>query len=148
VQQATAPTTITVQTQPVPDQRVAVTQNPNAPVSLLQGTQPLVIAPVSSPAARPTQTASIPTQSSGTSAPYYVQLSSQRSADAARSTMAEITRLYGNILGGTELQVQLVDLGDRGIFYRVKAPAASAADANDLCNRVKAAGGDCFVRAD
>ncbi len=148
VQQATAPTTITVQTQPVPDQRVAVTQNPNAPVSLLQGTQPLVIAPVSSPATRPTQTASIPTQSSGTSAPYYVQLSSQRSADAARSTMAEITRLYGNILGGTELQVQLVDLGDRGIFYRVKAPAASAADANDLCNRVKAAGGDCFVRAD
>ncbi|MEX0860761.1 MAG: SPOR domain-containing protein, partial [Cucumibacter sp.] len=135
--------------QPVPTgQPVNIAVIEPAPVADVSG-EPVPLMAGANPAV-PTQTASLTATpiASASSAPYYVQLSSQRSETAARSTVDEIRRLYGNIIGSTRLEIQLVDLGDRGVFYRVKAPAASAAAATALCNQIKVAGGDCFVRAD
>ncbi|MBU1335366.1 MAG: SPOR domain-containing protein [Alphaproteobacteria bacterium] len=78
-------------------------------------------------------------------APAYVQLASQRSeADARASAQAMVTR-FGPLFGGANLEVQRVDLGERGIYYRVRVPANSLQEANSICTNVKAAGGDCFT---
>tara|TARA_R110002020_G_scaffold2136_24_gene9853 strand:+ start:4462 stop:6537 length:2076 start_codon:yes stop_codon:yes gene_type:complete len=81
----------------------------------------------------------------GDTAPAYVQLASQRSeADARQSAQNMVTR-YGPLFGGANLEVQRVDLGARGIYYRVRVPASSLEQANLICTNVKAAGGDCFT---
>lgn len=100
-------------------------------------TQPA--APVAQPA---TQT---PAASSGGNAAAYVQLASQRSEDAARQSAQAIATRYGVLFGGASLEIQRVDLGERGIYYRVLVPANSRESAANICTNVKAAGGDCFL---
>ena len=90
--------------------------------------------------------ASAPPVINGTQAPAYVQLSSQRSVDGARSSMAEIQRRYSSALAGNVLEIQQVELGDKGTYFRVRMPANSIETANRVCGDVKNAGGDCFVR--
>ncbi|MBU1305433.1 MAG: SPOR domain-containing protein [Alphaproteobacteria bacterium] len=106
---------------------------PTAAATEVPAQQP-VAETVATPAAAPTSTA-----------PAYVQLSSQRTeADARASAQAMVTR-YGPLFGGANLEVQRVDLGAKGIYYRVRVPAASAEQAGMICTNVKAAGGDCFI---
>lgn len=90
-----------------------------------------------------TPSASTTTAAVGTA---YVQLSSQRSPEAANQSLAEAERRFGNLLTGGPLEVQRIDLDDRGTFYRVRMPANSLETANDVCTSIKANGGDCFVR--
>ena len=81
----------------------------------------------------------------GNTAPAYVQLASQRSeADARQSAQNMVTR-YGPLFAGANLEVQRVDLGAKGVYYRVRVPASSIEQANMICTNVKAAGGDCFT---
>lgn len=75
----------------------------------------------------------------------YVQLASQQTEEAARKLAEEIASRFGPLFAGADLEVQRVDLGQRGVFYRVRVSAPSPAAANVLCDRVKSAGGDCFV---
>lgn len=98
--------------------------------------------------AAPAQTATPFAVASGSSAPAYVQLSSQRTPDAANRSLNEVKSRYADQLGGNELEVQQVDLGERGIFFRVRMPAQSVENANSVCANIKASGGDCFVRTD
>lgn len=81
-------------------------------------------------------------------APYFVQLSSQRSAVEALAVAEELTTRLSTILGPSRLEVRRVDRGDREVFYRVVAPIRSLVEATDLCNAIKVAGADCFVRAE
>jgi hypothetical protein len=109
-------------------------------------------APVSTPAT-PAPTASqpqaaAPQQAAATSsggASSYVQLASQRSEEAARQSAQAIATRYGVLFGGANLEIQRVDLGERGIYYRVLVPAASRESAANICTNVKAAGGDCLL---
>ena len=78
-------------------------------------------------------------------APAYVQLASQRSEAEARQTAANLVTRYGPLFAGQNMEVQRVDLGAKGIFYRVRVPANSAQEASSICTNVKAAGGDCFT---
>lgn len=75
----------------------------------------------------------------------YVHLSSQRTEEAARESAEQIIARFGPLFDGADLEVQRVDLGQQGIFYRIRVPASSPAAANLMCERLKAAGGDCFV---
>lgn len=100
-------------------------------------------APVPAPATPVAATNAAPASTS--SAPAYVQLSSQRSEEAARQSAVTIASRFGGLFGGVSPQVSRVDLGERGIFYRVLLPADSLQTANAVCNNVKAAGGDCFA---
>ncbi|GGE80760.1 SPOR domain-containing protein [Stappia taiwanensis] len=77
---------------------------------------------------------------------YVVQVSSQRSQAQAQTAFDDLQRRYGSVLGGVTPVIQKADLGDRGTFYRVRIPAGSRDNAISLCERLKAAGGDCFVR--
>ncbi|WP_082560908.1 SPOR domain-containing protein [Devosia sp. Root685] len=106
-------------------------------------TAPAQSLPAAAPAVeQPQPVAAAPT---GNSAPAYVQLSSQRTEEAARQTAQQIATRFGSLFGGASLEVQRVDLGDRGIFYRVRVPANSLQDANTICSNVKSNGGDCFT---
>lgn len=101
-------------------------------------TTPVATAPV----ATATNTNALTTTNS---APAYVQLASQRTAETAQQSLAAAQSRFGNVLV-SPLEVQRVDLADRGIFFRVRMPADSIAIANTVCSDVKLNGGDCFVR--
>jgi hypothetical protein len=81
----------------------------------------------------------------GSSAPAYVQLSSQRDENVAQQSLVGINSRYGKLLKGILPEVQRVDLGSRGIYYRVRVPTDSLNSANYLCSQIKTAGGDCIV---
>jgi hypothetical protein len=74
-----------------------------------------------------------------------VQVSSQKSEEAARSTFRDLQARYPGILGAYQADIQRADLGDRGIYYRVRVGPFSGADAQRLCDNLKAAGGDCII---
>lgn len=108
-------------------------------------TTPAATTPVAAPVAATPTPAPSAVSAPVSSAPAYVQLASQRSEEAARETAQSIASRFGPIFNGANLEVQRVDLGERGIFYRVRVPADSLQSANSLCNNIKAAGGDCFT---
>ena len=127
------------------------TAAPSNTIDLISGaaTQQAPQAPaatVSTPASTQASATPVATGTAGSEAPAYVQLSSQRSLDAANVTLATIGEKYRGLFNGAEPIIKQVDLGERGIYYRVLVPANSLADASGVCSSVKSAGGDCFVR--
>jgi len=76
----------------------------------------------------------------------WVQMASRRSEAAANQSALTLQTKYAAVLGSAKLEVQRIDLGDRGIFYRVLLPAASLNEASAVCSAIKGAGGDCFTR--
>ena len=74
-----------------------------------------------------------------------VQVSSQRSQEAAQATFRDLQTRYPSILGGYDANIQRADLGDRGIYYRVRVGPLASADAQSLCAELKSAGGDCIL---
>jgi hypothetical protein len=74
-----------------------------------------------------------------------VQISSQRSEDAARATYRDLQTRYPNILGKYEVNLQRADVPVRGTFFRVRVGPFSATDAQHLCDDLKSAGGDCVL---
>jgi len=122
---------------------------------------PVATAPVSAPLVNPNDAAvdliaSTATQTSApapstavvstSSSPAYVQLSSQRSEATARLSLAELKARYSSIFNGVEPEIQKANLVDKGVYYRVRVPANSLANANQICANIKSAGGECFVR--
>jgi len=75
----------------------------------------------------------------------YVQLSSQpTSADAQSSLRTTQNRLSG-VLNGRTLEIRQVDLGARGIWYRVVLPTGSFSEATQTCASLKANGTECVA---
>lgn len=74
-----------------------------------------------------------------------VQVSSQRTEDAARATFRDLQARYPSILGPYDVNIQRADIPDRGTFFRVRVGPFSASDAQRLCNDLKSAGGDCIL---
>ena len=78
---------------------------------------------------------------------YLIQLLSVKDEAGARGAWAKLQGKYPALLGGEALNLQQADLGERGIYYRVRTGAFdSKAGANALCGKLKAAGQDCIVR--
>ncbi len=102
----------------------------------------VAVAPEPETAPEPEPAATPPTAASG----FVVQIASQTSQEAAEATFASLQRSYGSVLGGLEPNIQRADLGEKGIYYRVRVgPWAERADAVNVCEALQAAGGDCFV---
>jgi hypothetical protein len=79
------------------------------------------------------------------SAAAYVQLSSSPTQADAEASLRSLSTRFGSLFGGNQLVVQSADLGQKGIWYRVKLPSASFGDAGQTCAQIKAIGGDCIV---
>lgn len=131
---ATAPTPVTAVVDPVN----ALIDNAAAQTPATAPVAAATEQPVTVPGA--TEVAAL-----GNDAPAYVQLASQRSEAEARQTAQSLVTRYGPLFGGANMEVQRVDLGAKGVFYRVRVPATSLDQANNICVNVKAAGGDCFT---
>jgi hypothetical protein len=80
-------------------------------------------------------------------APWGVQLAGNFSKAIALATYGRARQRYASIIG--ELQPMIIGtrLRSRGTraFYRVRVPAHSRNEANELCNRIHGIGGDCVV---
>ena len=90
----------------------------------------------------PAATSNTPAANTGE---YMVQLSSQRSEEGARTNFRRQQQRYSS-LAGYSLNIQRADLGDRGVYHRVRVGPFARSAANSLCARVKSQGGDCIVR--
>ena len=78
---------------------------------------------------------------------YMVQLSASRSRARARAVFAGLQAEHDDLLGRRDPFILRVDLGDRGIFYRVNvAGFATKAAADNFCADMKKRGQDCLVR--
>ncbi len=77
---------------------------------------------------------------------FLVQLAALRAEDGARPAWARLQKAHPALLGDRELTIQEVDLGDRGIFFRVQAGFfTDRAGARGLCSALKTRGQDCLV---
>jgi len=76
---------------------------------------------------------------------YTVQISSQPSAALAQQSATDLSRRFGNLLGGRAISIQQAEIEGRGTFHRVRVAASGRDDAVALCEALKRAGGSCFV---
>ena len=78
--------------------------------------------------------------------PYVVQLAALKSQDGVRLAWGRLQKAHTALLSERELAIQEIDLGARGIFYRVQAGYfPDRASALELCTALKARGQDCLV---
>jgi hypothetical protein len=119
----------------------------NAPLSLTPDANAPQPAPAAAPrAAAPQRIASAPASSNG-SGGYAVQISSQRSEADAQAAFRNMQGRYPSQLGGKPVMIRRADLGSKGVYYRAMVgPFANAGEATELCNSLKAAGGQCIVQ--
>ena len=73
---------------------------------------------------------------------FSVQLAAPGSEAEAKSTASRLSQKYSDALGGTRVTFQKA--ADKSV-YRVRAAGMSRDDAVSACEKIKAAGGACFV---
>lgn len=74
-----------------------------------------------------------------------MQIASQPTEEAARSSYQALARRYGNVLNGREVNIVRAEIEGRGTFWRVRVGASDRNEAIRLCESYKSAGGTCFV---
>jgi hypothetical protein len=75
-----------------------------------------------------------------------VQLSAQRTEEEAQSAFRAAQSKY-SVLAGYQLLVRKKDQGGRGVFYAAQVDPLARDEATGLYNRIKSAGGNCFIQA-
>jgi cbb3-type cytochrome oxidase subunit 3 len=93
-------------------------------------------------AAVPASTETAPGTAAGT---VQVRLGSLRSPDAAREEWQRLKRANGDLLGDLRANAVSVDLGEKGIYYRIMAGPLDEAAAEKLCNEMKRRSHGCIV---
>jgi hypothetical protein len=92
-------------------------------------------------------TSAAPMAASVSDGGYAVQVTSERNESNAQAALQALQVKYPNQLRGRQPIIRRVDLGAKGIYYRVLiSPFASVDEAAGLCSRLKAAGGNCIVQ--
>ncbi len=96
---------------------------------------------------KPVQTAAVKPKPAAPAAvrrsEWVVQVSSQRTPEAAQSSFTNLRNRF-SVLQGRPMSVQRANVNG-ATFYRVRVQTSSRNDANQLCSRLQAAGGSCFV---
>ncbi|MFN4090640.1 MAG: SPOR domain-containing protein, partial [Alphaproteobacteria bacterium] len=79
---------------------------------------------------------------------FRVQIASLRSEDEARAAWERTRRAHSDLLGRMEPTIERVDLGARGIYFRLQAgPLSEKTLADMLCSQLKARNVGCIVVA-
>ncbi len=121
-------------TTPVKTTAKAAKQVPHAPLSLApppKGTR-VATAHVEAPAAR------------SSAGGWAVQLGWRSSPALAQQAAQSYSARYGNVLGGAAPHVVPGESGGKQI-YRIRVSAGERSNATGLCEKIKTAGGSCFV---
>ena len=75
----------------------------------------------------------------------FVQLSAQKSENTAKSTYHDLQAKFSTIFGKLDPNIQRADLGDKGVYYRLRIGPFASAEARKICGSYQAAGGNCFI---
>lgn len=115
------------------------------------GNAPMAITPQAAPAAAPAPAArtamTTPVPSAAETGGYVVQLSAQKTPEEARASFRAMQSKYPSVLSDRQVLVKKKDLGAKGIYYGSQVgPFASRDSAIQLCESLKAAGGNCLVQ--
>ena len=80
-------------------------------------------------------------------APWGVQIAANFSRARALDSYRRESRLFAGVLGDVQPMIIGTRLRARGRapFYRVRVPAQTRAEANELCGKIRNAGGNCVV---
>jgi len=76
-----------------------------------------------------------------------IQLASAKSEDVAKSTWAKLQAAHGDVLTNLRMQPTKVDLGDKGVWYRVQAGPLDEKQAHSVCGTLKSRKTDCVAVA-
>ncbi|WP_088345470.1 MULTISPECIES: SPOR domain-containing protein [Rhodomicrobium] len=89
-------------------------------------------------------------ESAGGTGNFFVQIAARNDQDAAMTAFASLQQKYAGVLGNHSPSVRKVDLGDKGVWYRLLVgPLESKTDAEELCKQLQTAGmKNCFARKD
>jgi cell division septation protein DedD len=78
---------------------------------------------------------------------YVVQISASHTHEEATAALRAAQARYADVLGGRHSQVKQKKSGENATVYAAQfGPFASRAEAAELCQRLKSAGGTCFVQ--
>lgn len=80
-----------------------------------------------------------------TSSPWAVQISSQRSREAADASFKNLQKKFPSLLSGQSVDIRQAQITGKGTFFRVRVQAGSKQAATSFCTRFKSSGGSCFV---
>lgn len=124
---------------------------PAAPAARPAQTSTATAAPTPKPpVARPTQVASTQpvaaaeTTETASSGGFAVQLAAPGSEQEARDTASRLSRRFAGELGDMKPAIRKAEVNGKTI-YRVRVGSLSREDATSLCEKLKAAGGQCFI---
>ncbi len=123
---------------------------PPAPLPTPAAPRPQQAAPTPAPAApvaRPATPAPSPQVAAAPAAGgIRIQLASVRSQADAQREWERLRRQHGDVLGNLTASFPTVDLGDRGMFWRIQAGGFASADAAQAaCAALRARGAGCNV---
>jgi len=75
-----------------------------------------------------------------------VQLSSQKTEEAARASFKVLASRYSSVFGDREPYIKRATIPEKGTFYRANVgPFTTSAEANNFCSNLKMVGGQCIV---
>jgi len=101
------------------------------------------------PPSAPSQTAALPPSappaSSSGGGNFRLQIASVKSEDAARAEFQRLQKRYPEALGGLGVACVRVDLGEKGIYYRVQAGPVDEARATSICSSLKSQSVGCIL---
>jgi SPOR domain len=118
-----------------------VASPPAPPIAPAAPTSP---APATSP---PPQTAAVPSMGAGsTIRGYRLQVGAVKTPEIAKQEWDRIKRQNGDLVGSLSVAMDRVDLGGRGVFYRIHAgPIADATQAERVCAQLRQRGVGCIL---
>ncbi|UVC10844.1 SPOR domain-containing protein [Rhizobium sp. TH2] len=91
------------------------------------------------PVEKPAETAALPAGS------YVIQIASLPSEADAQNSYSKLSAKFANVIGGRGVDIKRAEIKNKGTYYRVRIPAGSKQEAQQLCSQYKQAGGSCLV---
>jgi hypothetical protein len=90
------------------------------------------------------------TESASGNGNFFVQIAARNDQDAAMAAFSSLQQKYAATLGNHSPSVRKVDLGEKGVWFRLLVgPIESKTEADQLCEQLKTAGmKSCFARKD
>ena len=70
-----------------------------------------------------------------------------KNEDVAKSTWARLQSAHGDVLANLRMQAVRVDLGDKGVWYRVQAGPLDEKQAQNVCGTLKTPQGRLRARS-
>jgi len=74
-----------------------------------------------------------------------VQVASVKNEDIAKSTWARLQSAHGDVMTNLRMQAVKVDLGDKGVWYRVQGGPLDEKQAQSVCSTLKTRKADCVL---